>query len=240
MFQPSFNNGSILKQNMLEAVRDYPHAALEVFYSNYGDGILSGFEISPVDKEFRITPGILKVDGKIYVTPESIAIEQKNGKYYVYLTVQHTDVPDGTDVDLECRQASDPDENGFELFRYIKNAEMHEYKNIDEAFKDPMNRIDRRACQFAVIGGSTLCPNYYRLFAKEILKCANAAPSDAAFAYQCLNGINHIEAINQYFNGSTTNSEILKKMKTALDMLRKGSNVRETEKLEAPKKMIID
>ena len=248
MFQPSFDNGRILKQNMLEAVRDYPYAALRALYSNHGDGILSGFEICLTeDGKFQISPGILKWDGEVYVAPETFVIKQEDGKHYVYLKIQRTEVPDGRIVELKCQQTSELEENAFELFKYTKDAVMYEYKNIDEAFKnidkpfkEPVNRIDQRACRFAVIGGATLCPKYYRWFAKEILKCVNAAPSDAAFAYQCLNGIDNIEAVKHYFNGSDTNSDVLKKMKTALDRLRTGNSVQEPAKpyvqeLEKPK-----
>ena len=249
MFKPSFDPGSILKQNMLEAVRDYPYIALKALYSNYGDGILSGFEITPTkDEKFQISPGILKKDGEVYVAPETLVIKQEVGKHYVYLTIQDTDVPDGKNVDLECQQNSPPGESSFELFKYNKDegAGLYEYEdikeaftNVDKPFEPPVNRIDQRACRFAVVGGVTLCPKYYRLFAKEILKCVNAAPSDVAFAYQCLNGINNIEAVKQYFNGSDTNSDVLIKMKTALDRLRTGNSVQETERPKAPEKITI-
>ena len=225
---------------MLEAVRDYPYAALKALYSNYGNGILSGFEISLTkDGKFQISPGILKWDGEVYIAPETFVIKQEDGKHYVYLTIQDTDVPDGKNVDLECRQASELKKNDFELFKYNKSegVAVSEYgdmeqasTNVDEPFKNPVNRIDQRACRFAVIGGFTLCPKYYRLFAKEILKCPNAAPVDIAFAYQCLNGIHNIETVRQYFNGLYTNSDVLKQMKTALDNLKAGGVVQEPEK----------
>lgn len=242
MFRPSFNKGSVLKQNMLEALRDYPCTVLGVEYSRYGDGIISGFEVSPVSGgQFQISPGILKANGEIYISSELLTIEQKNEKHYVYLTIQKKDNPDGTDVELKCEQKTDSDENGLELFRYTKNAEMYEYKDISELFNTPMNRINQIFCKFSTVGGNTLHPNYYRLFAEAVLGCTNATACDVAFAYQCLNGINNIDVVKQYFKGATSNIDILKAMKKILDRLSKNSSVqeRQPEKIETPRKMVV-
>ena len=244
MFRPSFNKGSVLKQNMLEALRDYPCTVLEVEYSKYGDGIISGFEVNPINGEkFQISPGILKVNGEIYISSDLLTIEQKNEEHYVYLTIQKKDNPDGMDIELKCEQKTDMDDNGLELFRYTKNAEMFEYKDISELCGKyrPTNRIDQIFCKFSIVGGNTLHPNYYRLFAKAVLGDTNATATDVAFAYQCLNGINNIDVVEQYFKGATSNDDIVKEMKKVLDRLRKSIKVPESqlEKIETPRKMVI-
>lgn len=242
MFRPSFIKGSVLKQNMLEALRDYPYTVLEVEYSEYGDGIISGFEIGSVtDNQFQISPGILKVDGEIYISSEMLTIEQINETHYVYLTIQKKDNPDGVDVELKCEQQTEPDDNGLELFRYTKNAKMFEYKDIYELFNKPMNRINQAFCRFATVGGNTLHPNYYRLFAEAVLRYTNATAFDVAFAYQCLNGINNIDVVKQYFKEVSSNAEILKKMENVLDRLSKNNSIQEKqpEKIETPRKMVV-
>ena len=242
MFRPSFNKGSVLKQNMLEALRDYPYTVLEVEYFTYGDGIITGFEVtSQGDDKFAIAPGILKLNERIYVSSRVLTIDQINEKHYVYLTIQKQDNPDGEDIVLNIDQQLEPIDGGFEVFRYTKNAEMFEYKDIREVFSTPMNRINQSFCKYAVIGGSTLHPYYFRLFAEAVLESTNATVNDIAFAYQCLNGIGNIDVVNRYCKGPSSNSEILNKMKAILDRLSKNSVVEEkmSEKIEMPKKMVI-
>ena len=96
MFLPSFNRGSILKQNMLEALRDFPHTALNVMYSDYGEGIISGFEVkSGSDNSFQVSPGLLKINDTVFVMAESLSIEQKTERHYVYISLLKIDNPDG-------------------------------------------------------------------------------------------------------------------------------------------------
>ena len=90
MFRPSFNSGSILKQNMLESLRDYPYTLLEVMYSEYGDGIISGFEIMPLkNNRFVISPGILKIHDNVIVSSENMNVDQESELNYVYITIEN-------------------------------------------------------------------------------------------------------------------------------------------------------
>lgn len=62
MFRPSFDNGSILKKNMLEALRDFPYEFMNLEYADYGDGIISGFQVEAINEnQFEIMPGICKI-----------------------------------------------------------------------------------------------------------------------------------------------------------------------------------
>ncbi len=165
---------------------------------------------------------MLKLDGTIHILSETLEIAQLNEKQYVYLYVSEEDNPDGKDEIFECMQRTEPDDKGIELFRYTKNAEMSRYKNIDELFRDPMNRVDQRFCKFAIIGGNTLHPGYFRLFAKEVFKSVNATAEDVAFAYQCLNGVKNMDVVNQYLNQPSSNSDALNEMKRIVDRLRQN------------------
>lgn len=242
MFRPSFNKGSILKKNMLDALRDYPYTVLDVKYSDYGDGILSGFKINALENEqFSISPGILKINGEIYTSPVALTLEQVDEKHYVYLVIEQNDNPDGSEVDLKIEQTTELRECGWELFRYTKNANMYEYKDVFELFATPMNRINQLFCKFAIVGGNTLNPSYFRMFAKAVLSRSNATAEDVAFAYQCLNGIHDIEVIKQYFDGKTSTHDILEEMKSKLSKMGETDSVpvSQPEEREPPKKMIV-
>ncbi len=242
MFFPSFNQGSVLKQKMLEALRDFPHTALDVIFSDYGEGIISGFDVKPTaDNFFQVSPGFLKINDKVCILTEALSIEQKAGKHYVYISLHKNDDPDGTDVVLHCDQTDETDVEKFELFRYIMNAEMFVYKDVDELFNSPMNRINQLFCKYSVIGGTTLHPYYFQLFANAVLESSDASQNDIAFAYQCLNGITNISVVNHYFNGASSNEDVITQMRDKLDKLKKKLNVKESQpqKVETPKKMII-
>ncbi len=242
MFMPSFSKGSILKHNMLDAMRDYPHVFQKVRYLEYGDGIISGFIVNSIEgHSFQISPGILKANNDIFISHEPLTIHQENEKHYVYLRIQENEMPDGKDIVMKCEQSITEDKVGIELFRYTKSAEMYEYKDVFEIFTMPMNRINQIYCKYAIIGGNTLHPNYYRLYSKAVLDCPNATPSDIAFAYQCLNGINNISIIQSYFNGVTSNEDVLKKMKTALERMNASIITQEMkpETKDISRKMII-
>lgn len=242
MFLPSFNRGSVLKQKMLEALRDFPHTALDVLYSDYGEGIISGFEVKPLSNNcFQVSPGLLKYNNQIYILAEALSIEQKTEKHYVYISLQKIDNPDGVYVVLQCDQIDEPNDEKFELFRYTMNAEMFAYKNIHELLRSPMNRINQLYCKYSVIGGNTLHPYYFQLFANAVLESSNASQNDVAFAYQCLNGITNISVVKHYFNGTSSNKDVLIQMKVILDRLEKKPNVQESQpqKVETTKKLII-
>jgi hypothetical protein len=121
------------------------------------------------------------------------------------------------------------------------NAEMFVYKDIYELLSSPMNRINQLYCKYSVIGGNTLHPYYFHLFANAVLESSNASDNDIAFAYQCLNGITNIAIVKHYFNGACSNKDILMQMRTVLDRLKKKLNVQESQpqKVETPKKMVI-
>lgn len=242
MFLPSFNRGSVLKQNMLEALRDYPRTLLDILYGNYGDGIITGFEIKPVGgSSFEVSPGIVKINDELHISSEIIYVEQKFENQYVYLSVQKTENSDGSDMSMQCVQSTEPNETAFELFRYTRNAEMFEYRDVAEVFNNPINRINQIFCKYGVAGGYTLKPFYYRLFAKAVLDCSTASASDIAFSYQCLNGISSIDIIKQYFDDPSSNSAIIEEMKNILGRLRTNISVEKVpeERIQTPKKMVI-
>ncbi len=201
-----------------------------------------GFEIKPADDScFEISPGIVKIDNELHISPQKIFLEQKEENQYVYLSVQKRGLPDGSDVSKGCSQTMQPDDNAFELFRYTRNAKMFEYKDISEVFNKPINRINQIFCKYGVAGGSTLHPYYLRLFAEGILECSGASASDIAFSYQCLNGISSIDVIRKYFGNVSSNSDIVSEMKKILAGLRTNAPVKDVqpEKASTPGKVTV-
>lgn len=242
MFRPFFERGSILKQGMLEALRDYPYQALKLLYGNYGDGVISGFDISlENDTDIVVSPGIVKSNGQIYLSTGELHLEQKYETNYVYLDINHVANADGEDITLNLFQSVDKKEQYIELFRYTKNATLYKFQSIEEAINPPMNRVNIVNQKHSVQGGETLSDECFALFAKEILDSKNPGIKDVAFAYQCLNGIDDISLVNVYFDKPTSNIQIIESMKKKISILNKEESVRvdEPAKKERPRQMIV-
>jgi len=242
-FRPRFDKGLILKQYMLEALRDYPQDYIELMYTNMGDGIISGLDITiSADGKFYISPGILKINNEIYFSMRNESFSFMEEANYVYLQILKEEKVDGTEYQIEFIQKQQENNTLFEIFRYVKSAEMMNYQNIQEVFQNLMNRVDRSHVKQSIAGGSTLHNMYFRLYADAILQNKNAEISDIAFGYQCLNGIAKAEVIKHYFQTEDfTNESILKLMKKRLLELE-SSKLEETvvtKVVTEERKMII-
>lgn len=223
-FKPVFETGLILKKHMLEALRDYPIDYVHTLFSEMGDGVISGLDVVITDgDQFYIKEGIVKIDGIVYIINQSGTLSFEEGKNYVYLCVNSDNQADGTYFYSEVIQKKQEENAYFELFRYIKNAEVKKYSSVSELFADMTNRIDQRRLLQSVRGGHTLSNEYYYLFAKEILDSSNAGMNDIAFAYQCLNEISGIEIIKKYFlTDDLSNKNILSLMRIKLEKMQKS------------------
>ena len=242
-FKPKFQKGRILKQHMLEALRDYPYDLVHTLFADMGDGIISGLNISsPDEKHFEVSLGIVKMNGELYFLTQNITLEFQETRNYVYLKKSISETDDGTISEVSIIQKQSEDTSLFELFRYVKNATVKQYTDIGEVYCDTPNRIDQSFALKSVVGGSTLCNSYYILFADAILKRPNADVRDVSFAYHCLNGISHIELVKSYFGTeSVSNSQVIQLMKNKLQMLEDLSQPAQvvTPSRQPEKKMII-
>ena len=221
MFHPNFDKGLILKQHMLEALRDYPYTFAHTLFTEMGDGILSGLRISICedDESFLVSPGLVKLDGEICFLTEAQCQNLNDYQNFVYLEKRPpAPAPDGSGSTRELhvvqRDAEQEISAGrMELFRYARNptARVKEFQEIGEIDRDMNNRIDRSHTLKSVAGGSTLCDEFYTLFARFLLSCPQADARDIGFAYQCLNGIHTLEAVKAYFQTEdTANDEIIR------------------------------
>lgn len=244
MFKPIFVKGSILKQNMLESLRDYPYLLQDVMYDAYACGIINGFQIlSLAESCIRIGRGILKTAEGIYCSDGEIELPWREGQNYVYLEVTKRELTEGYYVEISANQYDTPQEDKTELFRYTytKGAELFLMRNTSELLSSPMNRIDRSHVLFSYKGGNSLCNDYYKLFAHEVLDSKNGKTEDVAFAYQCLNGINDIAVVRHYFKNDGSNEKVLQAMREKVASLANKTDAKEPEieRVQAPKKMII-
>lgn len=241
-FSPIFEKGLILKQNMLEALRDYPYDFVNTLFLCNGDGIITGLDIVVNEDRFTVSPGIVKINGEVLFLTSSTMLEFQYERNYVYIETKREMVIDGAIVTVGVTQKPEEDSDLFEIFRYVRNATVKSYLDIVETYQETMNRIDQSMSYKSIKGGCTLCDVYYELFAKYILKSPNASFHDIGFAYQCLNGIDNIEILKAYFQTEDVSNKnmilCIKKKVQSLEVTENINKVAEPErKLE--KKMII-
>jgi len=242
MLKPTFEKGSILKQNMLEAMRDYPRNVVNLVYAQFGDGIIDGFDISVLEEnKLLVSPGIVKVDGIVFFSTDEQVIDQHDDNNYVYIEVKNNDTVDGIEYCIEINQSSTQQTNKVELFRYTKNAELSMLQNCDDLFTPPINRINRIYSNNSYIGGTSLCPEYFKVYAREVLRSPNAQIADIAFSYVCLNGIRDIDSVKAYFKNDGSNISVIEMMKKRLAeiAMKTESPQVEQEKPQGPRKMIV-
>jgi len=241
LFIPVFEKGLILKQHMLEALRDYPREFIRNLYSEYGDGIITGCHINIQDNMICIGEGIVKINGEVYVLTKPLSVNAEDEINYVYLKITSESLADGTNLQMEVIQKNEKDDTLFEMARYAKNAVLKHYSKIEELFSDVSNRIDQRYVLQSVAGGNTLLSGYYRLYGEKVLSGVNADMQDIAFAYQCLNGIGSIEIVKAYFHtDDMSNQNILSLMKQRLSKLSaKSPEPQKTEPVQVKKPMTI-
>lgn len=218
-FIPVFEHGLILKKHMLEAIRDYPIEFVNNLFSDYGDGIILGLKVNiNENNSFEISEGIIKLDGIVYFVKRSEKIEFREQRNFVYLSIIEEKYVDGSDFSVDIIHTDKEMPGLFELFRYVKNANMKKYEDVYELFGEVTNRIDQRNMHQSVLGGYSLSEDYYVLFANKILQATNSEIKDVAFAYQCLNGITNIEIVKSYFGTQDyNNATIITNMKKILD-----------------------
>ena len=209
----------ILKQQMLEAVRDYPREYVDLLYNNMGDGVITGFDVTIENHtRIKISPGIIKINGEVFFSDENAEFPIMDKRNYVYLKIEKSVQNDGEMYRVNFIQSPEEKSEEFELLRYTKNAELQEIKDISEVFNRTINRVDRTHMKRSIVGGSTLADEYYELFSKK-LRNSNKI-EDVSFAYQCMNGISNVLIIKEYFGiEKTFGDDIIEAMKQKIAMI---------------------
>ena len=94
-----FEVGEILSVQMLEETYRYPREFLNLTYKNYCNGILSGLDFVCRDDGVYLTSGIVKFDGRYFILPQDINIDDwlkknklLNGvEYYLCIVINESD-----------------------------------------------------------------------------------------------------------------------------------------------------
>lgn len=246
-FYPTFNKGQILKQNMLETLRDFPREVLNVLFLDYDDGIICGFK-SEIDNETRsisVMPGIIKLNGKLAFLTEPKKINVSNGKNFIYIDVIEEDCADGKEMKINFQNLSEEMPSKFEYVRFVseKTTPLGVCKDFFNISRVETYNLIFSYSKKSVSGGSILRDEILEFYAREVLSISKRESEDTTFAYLCLNGIFSKAVFDEYLKSLKSSSkDEIEILKEHLRILRNGSKqgTKTNFSQHSEKKMIVD
>ena len=194
--KPIFTKGRILKNEMLELMRDFPRNITNIYLANQADGVISGLDLLVDNTHITITPGIVKYEDELLILNEQLKIPYVADGSIQLLKLQFQESYEtkdftGQDVivflenleDDECSK----DEMEIARFRLSKGAYLRSDYQDFEDFKTGHNTLNIVNQPYSSISGQTLSPVILRYFARELLKFKTENSHDLSIVYQVLN-----------------------------------------------------
>jgi len=77
---PIFTKGRMLKNEMLESLRDFPRDVTAILYVNHVDGVIAGLDLTVDDTHITISKGIVKYKEELLVLGEILQIPYEKRK----------------------------------------------------------------------------------------------------------------------------------------------------------------
>ena len=197
--EPLFGKGRVLKKESLEALRDFPGRLAGLFYSDWQDGILYGFDISYLHGAKDAAGGKIEVsEGAVWYQGQVVLTKTQNIAFRAYeqqITVCLRLYPVVSTEDFSVRplelrlKNGEPGNGEMELgrFRLSEGARLRkDYKDLRDC-RTAYNTLDITQVPYASAEGVTVSPVLLRMFARMVLAHRNAMELDVQFALLCLN-----------------------------------------------------
>ena len=191
---PLFQDGHILRREMLIALSDYAYLTSQLVYKGYSDGILAGCELTTTKDNIILNSGIIFYNGQAYLIKEAMTIAYYPTNTTTILKLYISDElrePNFVyrEIDLILTEEADLHQNELELcrFKLQQGAKLRDqYQNFEDrnTVFDTLNRI---YAPFSTKGESTLSWEITRAFAKEMFATNSLTDLDAFFCMQILN-----------------------------------------------------
>jgi hypothetical protein len=191
---PNFDKGRILKQEMLENLRDYPRNFFDIYFKYFSKGIISGADLVVGEKDITVAKGIIKFENKIYMLEREVTVPYYATNKEVIIKVKFIDQAVKGDFNINTAELF-IDENTFierdelELgrFKLREGAQLRaDYKDFLD-FSTEYNTLNIINVEYSGVKKSTLHPSILRYFSAIILKSEVDNAYDITFAMQCMN-----------------------------------------------------
>lgn len=205
---PLFEKKRILKQEMLENLRDYPRNMFGILYQDYSDGILSGCHLAAKDSGLFVQPGILYYKGILYIMVEEhqVLYEATGEMYYLKIkfldkAIDHDQNDHMTQICLDQRI---PKTNEMELarFKIQPGARLRDSYTDFFDFATEFDTVNRIYAPFASPGKSSIFPQILKAYATHLMAYPIQNPWDYSFCMSCMQMQEPMprEAIEAYLN----------------------------------------
>ena len=190
---PFFERGSILKKDLLQNLRDYPRNIVNLYFSDYSEGILAGSEIKIAGQQIVIEPGIIKFAGRLYILTEPETIEYQPTNQAMMIKLKFAEATAGNDFkswasELVLESGVELAKNEFELgrFKLREGAKLRTAYNQFSDFATEYNTVNIIHVKYASPEQSTIHPLIMDFFAHKILNSDTDNQFDISFAMQTL------------------------------------------------------
>lgn len=250
---PLFKKGSILKKEMLENLKNFPRDFSEIYYKDYGNGIISGCDISIDSFDIIISRGIIKHNNKLYILDKDYKISYENISNEVMLKIIFLDerVDNSfsyfeSKIELSSELSLAPNELELCRFKMKEGARLRENHIDFSDFSTEFNTLNIINTKYSSYGSHTLHPKIIKNFANFLLQ-KSADSEDYIFSMLCLNSnIVQKEVILQYINKKLTleekdlsNNEIYKMLNKIYRNIKDGKKS-EVIKRQRPNVILVD
>ncbi|MCI9386718.1 MAG: hypothetical protein HFH77_10290 [Lachnospiraceae bacterium] len=208
---PVFKSGNILKQEMMESLKQYMVDYTILRYSGYSDGILRGCNLTVTDNRVTLHSGIFILGGMPFYIKDTFSILSKPTNTVKAIIMRAGEVEyercyETKGVELLMADLEDISHTDVEIcrFRLQQGAKLrYQYRDLEDMSTE-FDTICLVHSQWAAFGGNSL--SYYVLhqFAADMLKTNGATQEDRQFIGQIFaaNGESLApECINSYTAG---------------------------------------
>jgi len=191
---PVFEKKRILKAEMMEGLRDFPHSLAGLYFGEYADGILAGCSIDWEEGRLRLEGGMLCYNRQLYIMENRTEIPTPQDNKLRYLKV-HFWAPEKEPDKIRAigrlsLEEEEPGEGELELCRFcLQSGARLRCRHMD--FKDygtQFNTVIRIHTSYSAKSAATMWQEMLYDFAGEMLESGhNSHPYDAPFLLACMN-----------------------------------------------------
>lgn len=189
---PIFENGNILRKEMMMELSKFSFLLPELLFESYGDGIISGCKITTNRKEIIVDKGVIYFKGQLFLIDEPCFLlhsptNRMSYLKFLYLAqkVNKSFVEHRTEIVIEDKP---PKENEIELcrFKLQQGARLrYEYDDFEDMCTE-FDTINIIYSPYAAKGKSSINPEILNGFAKEMIKLKPDNLADISFCMQVL------------------------------------------------------
>ena len=252
---PKFTPGRVLKNDMLNELRDYPRDYINILYSHYSDGLLAGCTLQVNSETINIAPGLVRHRGKLYILSQTASVPYTATGQDMLVKVNFSKEKENGDYilssgDILITPSLKIGENELELCRFklkLGARLRDEYQDFTD-YSTEYDTINIISVPFAAPYESTLSPILTRRFAGEALAGRPVHSFDYAFISQCAQGEPVARSlINAYTSArlgivakDSTNQDIHRHLTKILSDIRLGKDMATTTGRNGGRKILVD